>query len=59
MKPERTIDQRKRMCTEKRLYTTEQSARSAAKGSSRTFGKRFRAYLCPNCTWWQLGGEGR
>lgn len=53
-KPPAELTPVQRMCTEKRLYTTPDQARAAARGSRRTFKKPFRAYHCPNCGWWHV-----
>jgi hypothetical protein len=54
---DRAIEQRKRMCTSKRLYTFEQSAQSAARESTKAFKKPCRAYKCPSCGWWHITSQ--
>lgn len=44
-------------CVGKKAFHNEGRARVAAKGSARTFGRAFQAYVCPHCDHWHVGSS--
>jgi hypothetical protein len=57
--PDMSQEAKRRMCFDKKKYSTQTAAINATIGSSRSFGKPLRFYKCPLCGKWHISSSVR